>query len=157
MIRQLGLGLTLTCWAVTSVGQPKVIPPSPDSKATQQVMDLEQVWSDAENRHDSATLRSILDDKFVFTMGGDGKIYDKDAFIAGNVRGVPDPTRTQTLTNRTVIINGDTAVSMGTDTERGTRSGNSFTEVARYTVTYVRRDDRWIAVAEHMDEVPVGK
>ena len=157
MIRQLGLGLTLTCWTVTGVGQPKVIPPSRDSKATQQVMDLEQVWSDAENRHDAAKLRSILDDKFVFTMGGDSKIYDKDAFIAGNVRGVPDPTRTQTLTNRTVIINGDTAVSMGTDTERGTKSGNPFTEVARYTVTYVRRGDRWIAIAEHMDEVPVGK
>ena len=157
MIRRLGLGLTLTCWAVTGVGQPKVIPQSPDSEATRQVMNLEQVWADAENRHDAATLRSILDDKFVFTMGGNGKLYDKDAFIAGNVRGVPDPTRSQMLTDRTVIINGDTAVSMGTDTERGTRSGNPFTEVARYTVTYVRRGDRWLAVAEHMDEVPAGK
>jgi len=157
MIRQLGLGLTLACWTATVMAQPTAAPPSPDTDAIQQVMDLEQVWADAENRHDAATLRSILDDKFVFTMGGDGKLYDKEAFIAGNVRGVPDPTRSQTLTDRTVIVNGDTAVSMGTDTERGTKLGNPFTEVARYTVTYVRRGDRWVAVAEHMDEVPAAK
>jgi ketosteroid isomerase-like protein len=90
-------------------------------------------------------------------MGGDSKLYDKEAFIAGNVRGIPDPTRSQTLTDRTVIIHGDTVVSMGTDTERGTKLGSPFTEVARYTVTYVRRGDRWIAMAEHMDEVPTAK
>lgn len=157
MIRKLGLGLTLGCWAVTAVAQPEAAPTSPDTEATRQVMDLEQVWADAENRHDAATLRSILDDKFVFTIGGDSKLYDKEAFIAGNVRGVPDRTRTQTLTDRTVIIKGDTAVSMGTDTERGTRLGNPFTEVARYTVTYVRRGNRWIAVAEHMDAMPAAK
>lgn len=157
MIRHLGMGLSLACWAVAVMAQPKAIPPSPETEARQQVMDLEQVWADAENRHDAATLRSILDDKFVFTMAGDGKLYDKEAFIAGNVRGIPDPTRSQTLTDRTVVIDGDTAVSMGTDTERGTRLGNSFTEVARYVVTYVRRGDRWIAISEHMDELPAAK
>jgi ketosteroid isomerase-like protein len=157
MIRQLGLGLTLGCWATTETAQAQAAPASRDTEVAQQVMDLEQVWSEAENRHDAATLRSILDDKFVFTMGGDGKLYDKDAFITGNVRGAPDPTRSQTLTDRTVIVNGDTAVSMGTDTERGTHSGKPFKEVARYTVTYVRRGERWIPIAEHMDDVPLPK
>lgn len=157
MIRQLGVGLTLACWGTAVMSQAKAVQPTPETEASQQVMDLEQVWADAENRHDAATLRTILDDKFVFTMGSDGKLYDKQDFIEGNVRGVPDPTRSQTLTDRTVIVIGDTAVSMGTDTERGTQMGKQFTEVARYTVTYVRRGDRWFAMAEHMDDLPQSK
>lgn len=157
MIRFLGMWLSLACCAVTAMAQPRPVPPSPKTEATQQVMDLEQVWADAENRHDAAALRAILDDKFVFTMGSDGKLYDKEAFIAGNVRGLPDPTRSQTLTDRTVIVDRDTAVSMGTDTERGTKLGNPFTEVTRYTVTYVRRGNRWIPIAEHMDEMSAAK
>jgi ketosteroid isomerase-like protein len=157
MIRQLGLGLTLACAAITATAQTKTAGPPRDAEASQQVMDLEQAWADAENRHDVAALQSILDDRFVFTSGADGKLYTREAFIAANVRGVPDPTRSQTLTDRTVIINGDTAVSLGTDTERGTKMGKPFVEMARYTVTYVRRGARWIAVAEHMDDVPAAK
>lgn len=152
MIRQLGIGLTLACWAIPITAQTKAAPPT--TEAAQQIMDLEKDWAAAENRHDAARLRSILDDKFVFTIGANGKLYDKEAFIAANVRGAPDPTQSQTLTDLTVIVDGDTAVSMGTDTERGTKMGKPYSEVARYSVTYVRRAGRWIAVAEHMDDMP---
>jgi len=37
--------------------------PSPDAK--QQVLDFENEWVTAEIKHDTATLRRILDDKFV--------------------------------------------------------------------------------------------
>lgn len=156
MIERVGLGVILASSSMMVAAQTKAVHASSPTEATQ-VMELEQAWADAENRHDAATLRSILDDKFVFTEGSDAKVYDKEAFIAAIVRGAPDPGRSQTLTDRNVIIDGDTAVSMGTDTERGTKSGRPFTDVARYTVTYVHRGERWIAVAEHMDEVTPGK
>lgn len=154
-LRQLGLGLGLAWIALPANGEAthSVVPL--DSK--QQVMDLEQAWTAAEDRHDADTLRSILDERFVFTIGADARLYDKEAFIAANLRGVPDPSKSQALTGRTVTVDGDTAVSMGTDTERGTRNGKPYTEVARYTVTYIRRAGRWTALAEHMDEVPAAK
>jgi len=126
------------------------------SAAKQQVLDLEQEWVAAEHKHDATTLRRILDDKFVASFGAE-KPYDKETFIKGIVSGDVDPTESQTLTDRTVIIDHDTAVVVGTDTERGTRKGIAYMEVARYTATYIHRDGKWVALAEHLVEAPQGK
>lgn len=127
-----------------------------DPDAKQQILDLEQVWVVAEQNHDAATLRRILDDKFVATFSAD-KPMDKEAFIKLIVTGEVDPTESQTLTDRNVILDQDTAVSVGTDTERGTRKGVAYREVARYTVTYIRRNGHWLALAEHLVDVPRTK
>src|SRR5579859_4072218 len=124
--------------------------------AKQQVLDLENEWVAAEIKHDTATLRRILDGKFVATFGA-SKPYDKEGFIKGIVSGEVDPTESQTLTDQTVIIDEDTAVSIGTDTLHGTKKGAAYTEVARYTVTYIRRHEQWVALAEHLVEVPQAK
>src|SRR5215472_977917 len=126
------------------------------STAKQQVLDLEKEWVAAEQKHESATLRRILDDKFVASFGAE-KPYDKEAFIKGTLSGDVDPTESQTLTDRTVIIDHDTAVVVGTDTERGTRKGVAYMEVARYTATYIHRNGKWVALAEHLVEAPQGK
>jgi steroid delta-isomerase-like uncharacterized protein len=127
-----------------------------DADAKQQVLDLEQEWVAAEHKHDAVTLRRILDDKFLASFGA-GKPDDKEAFIREIVNGDIDPTESQTLTDRTVIADGDTAVVVGTDTERGTRNGAAYTAVYRYTVTYIRRHGQWVALAEHLVAVPQAK
>jgi len=124
--------------------------------AKPQVLDLEQEWVAAEHNHDAAALRRVLDDKFVASFGA-GKPYDKEAFIKGIISGDVDPTESQTLADRTVIIDHDTAVVVGTDTERGTKNGVAYTVVARYTVTYIHRNGQWLALAEHLAEMPQGK
>jgi len=43
------------------------------------------------------------------------------------------------------------------DTERGTKNGAAYEAVYRYAVTYIHRDDRWVALAEHLVEVPKAK
>ncbi len=126
------------------------------AEARQQVLALGTEWVAAEVKHDAATLQRILDDKFVASFGG-GKPYDKAAFIKAITGSPPDPTASQTLTDETVIVDGDTAVVVGTDTARGTENGVLTTEVARYTVTYVRRNGRWLVLAEHMAQVPPAK
>jgi hypothetical protein len=70
----------------------------PSADAKQQVLDLENEWVAAEIKHDPATLRRILDDKFVATFGA-GKRYDKEGFVKGIVGGDVDPTESQTLTD----------------------------------------------------------
>jgi Domain of unknown function (DUF4440) len=124
--------------------------------AKQQVLDLGKKWVSAEIKHDATTLRRILDDKFVAGFGTE-KPYDKEAFIKIICSGDVDPTESQTLTDETVVIDRDTVVVVGTDTLRGTDKGAAYTVVYRYTVTYIRRHRQWLALAEHLVEVPQPK
>jgi ketosteroid isomerase-like protein len=152
------LCLTLACCIATSsvATEPKNSKTLPPADAKQQVLDLENEWVAAEHNHDAATLRRILDDKFLASFGAE-KPLDKEAFIKEIVSEDVDPTESQTLTDRRVIIDQDTAVVVGIDTERGTRKGAAYTVVYRYTVTYIRRNGQWIALAEHLVEETQAK
>ena len=109
---------------------------------------LEREWVDAENRHDAVALQSILDDKFIATFGA-AKPLDKDAFIKDVTAGPVDPTVSQELSDQTIVVAGDTAVVVETDTERKVRDGKPSAAVYRFTVTYIRRGGHWVALAEH--------
>lgn len=127
-----------------------------DLSAKQQVLDLGKEWAAAEDKRDTSTLRRILDEKFVASFGAK-KPYDKEAFIKQIVSGDVDPTESQTLTDETVTIDHDTAVVVGTDTVHGTEKGAAYKADFRYTVTYIRRHGQWVALAEHLVEVPQAK
>ena len=131
----------------TATAQPAHKPLSTvDSK--QQIMELEKSWAEAEDKHDAATLTRVLDAKFVATFGVK-EPYDKQKFIDSQVIGAVDPTASQTL-DESVILDGDTAIAIGTDTARGTKNGKPYKEVYPYTVTYIRRHGQWLALAEHL-------
>jgi ketosteroid isomerase-like protein len=143
--------------SITSAAkEPKNSKTVPPADAKQQVLDLGKEWVAAEVNHDAATLRLILDDKFVASFGVK-KPYDKEGFIKGIVSDDVDPTESQTLTDETVVIDDDTAVVVGTDTVRGTDKGAAYTVVYRYTVTYIHRHRQWLALAEHLVQVPQPK
>lgn len=124
--------------------------------AKQQVLKLESEWVAAEVKHDEATLRRILDDKFVASFDS-GKPYDKEPFIRIILTGDVDPTESQTLTDQNVIVDHDTAVVVGVDRVRSAKNGTAHETVYRYTVTYIYRDGRWVALAEHLVRVPKSK
>ena len=142
--------LTLAaCMAAPSVATE---PPSPQAappiEVRQQLVELEKEWVTAETKRDSTALRRILDDRFVATLGA-AKTYDKEGFIALFV-GEVDATASQELTYDAVIIDGDTAVMVATETAHGTRGGAAYTAVYHYTVTYIHRGGQWRALAEHI-------
>lgn len=143
-------GLTLACCMAASsiAAEPTSSPTAPPSDAKQQLLDLEKAWVAAEDKHDATVLRRILDERFVAL--GARKTYDKEAFIKTVLAGDVDPTASQTLTYDAVIIDGDTAVIVGTDTAHGTTDGAPYTAVSRYTATYIRRHGQWLALAEHI-------
>jgi len=130
--------------------------PTPDAEAERQVLDLDRAWADAETKHDVATLRRILDDRFVATFGA-GKLYDKEGFIKAVIPDETDTTLSQDLTDRTVRVDRDTAVIIETDTVRGTDAGKAYTHIYRITTVYIRRDSRWVALAEHIVQAPLAK
>jgi ketosteroid isomerase-like protein len=160
---QRSLPLSLFTGALLLVSTPLLWgadPPAPAASQTaarDELLRLERDWTTAENKHDEATLRRILDEKFVATFGTKTPPYDKEGFIKAQLAGDVDPTVSDTLSDQIVIVDGDTAVVVGTDTERSTKKGEARTAVARYTATYVRRNGRWLALAEHMALVPQAK
>jgi ketosteroid isomerase-like protein len=155
-LKQQVLGWTLACWiAGPSAGtEPTSSQAAPPTDARQQLLELDKEWAAAERNRDASVLRRILDDRFVATLGA--KTYDKEAFIA-LFAGDVDPTESETLNYEAVLIDGDTAVLVGTDTAHGTREGAAYTAVYKYTVTYIRRQGHWVALAEHIVKVPQAK
>jgi|SRR5579859_118822 len=150
------LYLTLACCLTASSAATEPKKSKTPADARQQVLDRGKEWAGAENKHDATKLRRILDDKFVASFDA-GKPRDKETFIKHILAGDVDPTQSQTLTDETVVIDHDTAVVVGTDTMRGTDKGTAYTLVARYTVTYIRRNGEWLALAEHLVMVPQSK
>ena len=121
--------------------------------ARQQASQLLRDWVAAENEHDVAALERILDDQFISTYGA-GKPTRKAAFIASLTKGKPDPKQSQSLTDETIVVDGDTAILVGTDTFHRTDHAEPDGLALRYTITCVRRNGRWVALAEHIVKLP---
>ncbi|HEY5071617.1 MAG TPA: nuclear transport factor 2 family protein [Caulobacteraceae bacterium] len=115
--------------------------------AKAQLAALEREWVGAEVNRDPAPLVRILDDQFVCTFLT-SKPVGKSDFIRLVTR--PGPTESQDISDETVIVIGDTAVIVETDTARGVRDGTPYTNTLRVTVTYIQRHGHWRALAEHL-------
>ena len=118
----------------------------------QQVSQLLRDWVKAENEHDAAALSRILDDQFISTSGA-GKPRRKDSFIKALTKGAADPAQSQSLTDETILVSGDTAILIGTDTFHRTDHAAPDGLALRYTITCVRRAGRWTALAEHIVKI----
>jgi hypothetical protein len=144
----LALAGSFAAWSAAAQAQS---PPGPGEKL--QVMNVLRNWVKAENEHDVAALQRILDDKFI-TTSGSGAPHDKDYFIKALTKGKADPAQSQSLTDESVVVDGDTAVIVGTDTFHRTDGAAPDGLALRYTITFIRRNARWVALAEHIVKIP---
>jgi hypothetical protein len=139
--------LTVLFVTIAAADQP------PDSKAhnpeEQRVLAVEQLWIKAEIEHDQGTLMRVLDPSFVVTSGS-GKPLDKAAFIAEAMRFT---FASQKVTHDVVHVDRDTAVIVGTDTVFPSDRTQK-TVTVRYTTMYVKRNGKWVAIAEQMNLLP---
>lgn len=120
--------------------------------AEREVLALEDQWVQAEIHGDEATLQRILDDRFVMTWGS-GKTVDKASYIEGIIK-AKGTILSEELTDRIVLVEGNTVVVVDTDTLQGKNAaGEAWKLVLRMTTTYVKRDGRWVVLAEQV--VPV--
>lgn len=113
----------------------------------QQVIATESDWVQAEVHRDAAVLERVLDDRFLVNSSS-GTLSDKPTVIA-EVLGWKMVS--QTITDRTVVVDGDTAVVYGTANFRFAVEGqDDEASAGRYTTTYIKRDGQWRALALQM-------
>ena len=113
----------------------------------QRVLAVEDEYVAAELNRDEAALRRLVDDRFVLNSS-DGSTSGKEVLI----RSILSMNMTgQTITERTVMIEGDLAVIFGTAELRfGSPAGDEQISLLRYTSVYVRRQGHWRMLALHM-------
>jgi ketosteroid isomerase-like protein len=120
----------------------------------QQVLAVEDAWIDAETRRDEAALRRIMDDRYTVNRS-DGTTVGKEAEV---VRLLGSNILSATLSERSVLVDGDTAVTFGTVNVTMPADGaGTVTSAARYTLTYVRRNGHWRALAFHASNRDPGR
>lgn len=141
------LAISIVAWSAAAQAQ------SSAADAKQQASQLLRDWVTAENEHDAPALDRILDDQFISTYAA-GKPTRKAAFIASLTKGKPDPRQTQSIEDETVVVDGDTAILVGTDTFHRTDHAEPDGLALRYTITCVRKNGHWVALAEHIVKLP---
>jgi hypothetical protein len=156
MIRRVDLILMICAATSAGFAADGPVADAAASEAKRELIALEDVWTTAETNHDAATLTRILDDRFLATWPS-GRTIDKGAFIKAETTGPIDRSKSQTLTDRNFIIDGDTAVAVETDTLRSVRDGTPVVWVGRFTLTYIRRNGTWRALAEQAASIAPAK
>jgi len=116
----------------------------------QRVAALEDEWLDAEVRHDEATLRRVIGDRYTMNLS-DGTTLGKEQYISDTLSGA---MLSASITERTVLVDGDTAVTFGTVNvvEPPVDGKVSPPRSSRYTLVYVKRGGQWQALAFHISK-----
>jgi ketosteroid isomerase-like protein len=129
-------------------------PTAAQDAAVQEVLKTEREQREAYLQRDIAKTERLVADEFILTNGRD--IGNKKTLI-GFMRSTElDPTLTLTAEDTRVTINGDTAIVIGRRVERRRREDNNREGVAyaRYVRTYIKRQEQWQLLAEHLETIP---
>jgi ketosteroid isomerase-like protein len=109
------------------------------------VKGIEEKWATAASKNDDAGVASLLADS-VTSIGSDGIMRNRSEMLAA-MKGrkyesaVEDDIKVQVF--------GDAAVATGIWRAKGTDNGKPFSEVERFTDTYIKMGGQWKCVASH--------
>jgi len=123
-----------------------------DIAPDQQLLSIMQRWIDAELRHDGSAMDQILDDRFVATFDG-SKLISKADYVKALTSGPVDPTAIQQIYSDQVIIDGNTGVIIVDNQMHGTSKDKTYDILIRATVTFIKHDGVWKAVAIHGSKI----
>ena len=115
------------------------------SAAEQAVLKLTDEWLAADAKQDAATLNRIIADDFLATTPGGDVLTKKMLVPEGKTEGGGLALAPKDLKARAY---GDMAVVTGRGTSQGQVKGDF-----RFTVVYVKRQDRWQMVAVHLSNI----
>ncbi len=124
----------------------KVTADKANSDAEAAVLKVTREWLDAEERHDSATLKRIIADDFQGTAAMGHTVFKEDVVPEEGSRSGGLSINTSDMKAR---IFGDTAVV----TAKGVQKAGEKREL-RFTVIFTKRNNQWQMVGGHMSAIP---
>lgn len=121
----------------------------------QELMQLQYVADEAENKKDLATLDRLLADNYIFTAPT-GAVSDKKQLIEDIKNGEPEAGQTISYDEIKVYDYGNTAIVNCLLIVKGKdKDGKDYTNRYRNTVTWVKQQNRWRMAAIHVSRVRV--
>jgi ketosteroid isomerase-like protein len=116
-----------------------------------EVLDLGRRWADAESRGDADALEGLLADDFLL-VGPLGFMLDKQQYL-GSRRSGDLKHQSFGWDEMRVRLYGDTAVAVGSQTQRSTYQGRDASGRFRVTQIAARLDERWKLVGLHLSPI----
>jgi hypothetical protein len=109
------------------------------------VLSLENIWNEAESKHNVGAMRMLLADNFKYT-DDDGSSMTKTLFLAHVENGVDQYDQ---LSNSGVSVDlyGDAAVATGEYRETLRQKGKKVLRSGRFTDVWIQRNGQWLCVA----------
>lgn len=127
----------------------------PSSKTTftpeQQLRRLEDGWTTALVKRDSAYFRRNLHPDYVYT--DERGVFDREQVIAEQIAGTDSVTSAENQ-NMRVHVHGSAAAVTGILIVRGRGKSGAFEHRYRYTDSFVREGGRWLMFASQDYEIP---
>jgi ketosteroid isomerase-like protein len=109
------------------------------------IIQMEKDWTEAGIKKDVAALDRILADDWI-AIDFEGNIVNKASVIADLKSGASTNTSVD-LGEMKVRVYGDTAIVIGSDTEKSTYKGKDSSGHYVWTDVFVKRNGRWQAVS----------
>ena len=119
-------------------------PAAAQNTTEQTLLRLENEWSRALVKNDTAFFRRILAPTFIYTE--DSVVMTKDELIKA-ITGSGDTVTSSTSENMKVYLHGNTAIVIGVLVVKGQGGGKPFIRRFRFTDTWQNRNGEWIVIA----------
>ncbi len=121
------------------------------SVAAQQLRRLEDGWTTALVKRDSAYFRRNLHPDYVYS--DERGVFNKEQVIAEQISGTDSVTAAENQDMR-VHVHGSAAAVTGILIVRGRGKDGAFEHRYRYTDSFVRQNGRWLMFASQDYEIP---
>lgn len=127
-------------------------PAASDSSVAEQLKQIENDWSAAQKARDIKKLGEILADQWV-GIGPDGKTSDK-AKALEDVKAPGNSLDSYEMGPMEVRVFGNTAIVIGSDTEKSKDSGKDTSGKYVWTDVFIKQAGKWKAISSHSTKVP---
>ena len=142
------LVITLLIAAAATFSQTTLKTTAPNDNSEQVVLQAIQTWLDADERHDRATLNSLIADDFVGTAPRGRMVTKQDVIPEEGSGGHGLAITAQDIKVRVL---GDTAIAVGRGLPK--TQGQEKRPELRFTVVFAKRAGSWQMVAAHLSPV----
>ena len=112
------------------------------------IIAFENLWNQMQINHDADAMGKMLDNDYVFT-DYDGNVMSRAQFLAA-IRDKSTQITVEVSSDMKLHRHGDTVVVIGATHEKGTEKGKPFSDVGRFTDTWVKKDGQWLCVASQL-------